>query len=176
MIDNLDRAVRTIERQAARVAAAALFVMMVLVLIDTGSRYFLSSSVPGAYQFAGEYLLIAVVYLSLAHTQRGGGHAQLDALASWLVGRRGLAARWLTHIPAAYMLSILMRANWDRALEAWASNATSSGQLRYPLAPGYMLVCVGTGLLILTLLLQLRPGPRAGLGVPASQLDPVKGA
>jgi TRAP-type C4-dicarboxylate transport system permease small subunit len=79
-------------RRAARAlcgatAAAALFAIMVLTLVDVSGRKLLSASVPGSLELT-ELLMVVVIFASLPLVALGGEHVVFDSLDSRL-------PRWL---------------------------------------------------------------------------------
>jgi TRAP-type C4-dicarboxylate transport system permease small subunit len=61
------------------IAAAALFAIMLLTLVDVGGRKLLSASVPGSLEIT-ELLLVAVIFAGLPLVSLRGEHVVFDSL------------------------------------------------------------------------------------------------
>lgn len=64
-------------------AAAALFAIMALTLVDVGGRKLLSSSVPGSLELT-ELLLVIVIFAGMPLVSLQGEHVVFDSLDPWL--------------------------------------------------------------------------------------------
>jgi len=61
------------------IAAAALFLMMLLTTVDVGGRYLFQAPIMGVYELT-EFMMVCVVFFSLAYTQSRKGHVEVDIL------------------------------------------------------------------------------------------------
>jgi TRAP-type transport system small permease protein len=64
-------------------AAAALFAIMLLTLLDVSGRKLLSSSLPGSLELT-EILMVVVIFASLPLVSLHGEHVAFDSLDRWL--------------------------------------------------------------------------------------------
>ena len=73
----LDRALGWLVGAANAVSAAFVLLLMILVVADITGRYLFNSPVPMAYEF-GSFMLVFIVFLALASTQRAGAHIRVE--------------------------------------------------------------------------------------------------
>ena len=73
----LDRALGWLVAAANAVSAAFVLLLMILVVADITGRYLFNSPVPMAYEF-GSFMLVFIVFLALASTQRAGAHIRVE--------------------------------------------------------------------------------------------------
>jgi TRAP-type transport system small permease protein len=70
---------RLLETLAGAIAAAALFGIMILTLIDVSGRKALSTSVPGSLELT-ELLMVVVIFAGLPLVSLRGEHVVFDSL------------------------------------------------------------------------------------------------
>lgn len=114
-------------------AAAALFAIMVLTLVDVGGRKLLSQSVPGSLELT-ELLMVVVIFAALPLVSLRGEHVLFDSLdpllPPWLRRLQQLAVD-LFCAAALFGLAWLM---WDKARQM-AQYGDVTAQLKMPLGP-----------------------------------------
>lgn len=74
---------RLLEALCGLLAAAALFGIMALTLVDVSGRKLLSESVPGSLELT-ELLMVVVIFAGLPLVSLAGEHVVFDSLDSWL--------------------------------------------------------------------------------------------
>lgn len=152
----LQRAVQSYHRYSGRILDASigvcLFYMMSVITVDVIGRYF-GSSILIADEMS-RYMLIAIVYLGLATTQRAGKHIDIDLVTSRLspASRRRLATvvlaisivvlAWLTIITAEQVRVFFLGGVVSRTLAA------------VPLWIPYLCIPVGMGTLTVDLVFE----------------------
>ena len=139
----LDRAEKVCLAGSAFTAAA----IMLLTVIDVVLRKFSHHSIPSLYEFAQDYLMVALVFLSISPRVQDRGPRAGGALYG-LYSRGPPGPRstncWKSSLLGFFLL--LSWAGWSAAAEAWSFNEVSSSMLAYPLAPALFLVPLGCGL------------------------------
>lgn len=150
----VDRLIGAISRVAALVSAVAIIAMMFLMVGDVVLRLQTGQPIPGAFETV-QVLVVLIVFLGLAHSERGGHTIRVTVLTSVLppgpaegvrmVGRflTVAIAVWLTYATALHALDSFQRGEFTRAL------------VDFPVWPAKALVFVGCALLTLELLLNL---------------------
>jgi len=136
----------------SRVAMVILFFMMGLTVIDVFMRKVFSNSILGSVELT-EYMLVILIFLSLAETEVTEGHVKVDLI----MGRFGERAQALADAITqgiCFLLSGLI--TWSGV--AYAVRMKASGEvsqdLWIPKFPFVYVVAVGCGILSLILLIK----------------------
>jgi TRAP-type transport system small permease protein len=138
---------RVLSTLCGMLAAAALFAIMALTLVDVSGRKLLSQSIPGSLEIT-ELLMVAVIFAALPLVSLRGEHVlfdSLDALLPPVVRRVQQAAVDLLCAAALFGLAWLM---WDKAGQM-AQYGDVTAQLKMPLGPfvhAMSLLCALTAL------------------------------
>ena len=143
-----DRALGWLVGAANAVSAAFVLLLMILVVADITGRYVFNRPVPMAYEF-GSFMLVFIVFLALASTQRAGAHIRVEFVTLRLPPR----ARVLLDI-LAYCLGILVYATilWRGFGWAWTSWQVGdyvAGLINIPRYPSQFVVPLGAAILCL---------------------------
>ncbi len=140
-----------IVRAANLVSAACVLILMVLVVADIFGRYLFNSPVPMAYE-VGSFLMVFVVFLGLAYTQKMGAHIRVEILTLRLSPR----ARDVLDILASVLGLILYATiTYQSVIWAWASWQVGdyvAGLINIPRWPSQFAVPLGSALLCLQFL------------------------
>ena len=159
----MKRLVRILDGAEAACLAGSAFTaaaIMLLTVADVILRKFTSHSIPSLYEMTQDYFMVALVFLSISHVYRIGGHVRVTLF-------QGIIPRPL-RTPVNKGLEVLMLvffvlltwAGWSAAAEAWEYREVSSSLLAYPLAPALMMVPLGAGLAACRVIQNLfRPAP-----------------
>ena len=139
---------------AEAVSGAMVVVMMALVTTEVLSRNLANRSTLVADEMSG-YLLVALTFLGLAPTLRGGGFIRIDTYRTRLDGGARLTLEVGIHLLALAYALLLDWYLWRLALEAWRLGTTSIQVSRTPLWIPQALMALGGLLLILDLLARL---------------------
>jgi TRAP-type C4-dicarboxylate transport system permease small subunit len=164
----LDRATRWAALTGSVLSACAIVFMMVLMVTDVLLRLRSGSPVSGAYETV-QALVVLIVFLGLAHSERSGHTIRVTVLTAALppapaqIARRigqGLTlgiALWLTYATAL------------AALESWASGEYTRALVDFPLWPSKLVIFLGCVMLALQLFLNLF-GPAEPKAQPGHQI------
>ena len=149
----MQRAIKTLETlsdAAGYLAGATVFGLTVLIAVGVFSRRALGSPLLAVDEVSG-YLLLAIVFLGLAHTMKAGGHIRADiVLVHVPAGVRGRLEVLATLLALLFALTLLV-GNWALVAEYYGRGTLSFKYLQIPLwIPGSLLV-VGVVLLVLQL-------------------------
>ena len=140
------KVVNLAERICLTGSALAMGAIMFLTVVDVILRKLTNHAIPSLYELTQDYFMVAMVFLSISHVYRRGGHVRVTLF-------EGLIPRMLKK-PLARTLDLLMLgffgamawAGWNAATEAWEFKEVSSSILAYPLAPALFMVPLGCGL------------------------------
>ncbi len=145
-------------------AAAALFAIMLLTLVDVSGRKLLSHSVPGSLELT-ELLMVLVIFAALPLVSLRGEHVVFDSLDA-------LLPRWLQRVQQALVDGICLCLLWGLAWLMWEKAGQMmeygdvTAQLKLPLGPFVYLMSLLCGLAGLVHgMLMLRPVAHHHVGV-----------
>lgn len=124
---------RGLERLCGLLAAAALFAIMVLTLVDVSGRKLLSQSVPGSLELT-ELLMVAVIFAGLPLVSLRGEHVVFDSLDRFLPAAVRRAQVALLDAVCAVLLAGVAVLLWTKAGQM-AEYGDTTSQLGIALAP-----------------------------------------
>jgi TRAP-type C4-dicarboxylate transport system permease small subunit len=155
---------KTLGTACGLLAAAALFAIMLLTLVDVSGRKAFSQSVPGSLELT-ELLMVVVIFSALPLVSLKGEHVVFDSLDAFL-------PRWAQRLQQAVVDLFCMCLLGGLAYLMWqkAGQMTEYGdvtaQLKMPLGPFVYLMSVLCGLTALVHgLLMLQPVAHHHVGV-----------
>lgn len=136
------------------VAAMIVLFMMIAVVSDITYRTIARRSIPGVLEIT-EYLLVAVIFLGLAYTQRAGANVKMELLISRIHGLPKAIVRFLTLVASLAICGLL---TWRTTLQAIASIEIQEyrwGIVQIPMWPVKILLPVGFALLCVQLMIEV---------------------
>jgi TRAP-type C4-dicarboxylate transport system permease small subunit len=139
---------------AAAVSGATLVAMTALVTVEVLSRDLFNVSTLIADEMSG-YLLVALTFIGLAPTLRGGGFIRIDTYRARLRGGARVGLELAIHVLALGYAVLLDWYLWRLTLDAWRLGTTSIQVSRTPLWIPQACMAVGGLLLVLDLLARL---------------------
>ena len=132
------------------VGAFFLLIMMLLTTVDVMGRYLFNHPILGVFELT-KFMMVFIVFWSLAYTELKKGHVRVDIFTS------RLSQKWQKYINIFnYLLSFII---WG--LIAWKSaergfeliaNKECSGTLQIPIYPFLFVVLIGSVILCLEFL------------------------
>lgn len=139
---------------AMAVSGAAVVLMMGLVTFEVLLRTFANRSTLVADEMAG-YLLVAMTFLGLAPSLRGGAFIRIDTYRERLGGRaRRLLDMSLVAVALVYAATVDWYL-WGLLAESWRLGTTSIQVSRTPLWIPQAVMAVGGMLLVVELLVEM---------------------
>ena len=114
-------------------AAAALFAIMLLTLVDVLGRKFFSASVPGSLELT-ELLMVAVIFAGLPLVSLQGEHVVFDSLDRRLSALQRRVQQFLVDALCAAALAGMGWLMWVKAGQM-ASYGDITAQLKLPVGP-----------------------------------------
>jgi TRAP-type C4-dicarboxylate transport system permease small subunit len=154
MLEKIHRALSALESLAGLLASACMFAIMAVVAVDVVLRYFFNAPLSWSYDVVSLYLMVALVFLSLAVTQRDGHHVRVDILSQRLPRSLRHLLGLLAGVPAAALMGGIAWLGAVKTGEDWQSHAVSAGAIPWPSWLTSVFVPIGMGLLALRLLLE----------------------
>jgi TRAP-type C4-dicarboxylate transport system permease small subunit len=155
---------RTLRTLCGLLAAAALFAIMALTLVDVSGRKLISTSVPGSLELT-ELLMVVVIFTSLPLVALAGEHVVFDSFDAWLPRGFRRAQQAVIDGLCALALAGLAWLMWTKGTQMTEYGDTTS-QLRLPLGVFVHLMSLLIGLAAFAhLLLMARPVAHHHVGV-----------
>jgi TRAP-type C4-dicarboxylate transport system permease small subunit len=145
-------------------AAAALFAIMILTLVDVAGRKLLSSSVPGSLEIT-ELLLVVVIFSGLPLVALAGEHVVFDSLDRFVPAGWRRVQQAVVDLLCAAAMAGLAWLMWGKAGNLIEYGETTA-QLKLPVGGFVYLMSVLIGVAALAhLLLAVRPVAHHHIGV-----------
>ena len=145
-------------------AAAALFAIMLLTLVDVSGRKLLDHSVPGSLELT-ELLMVVVIFASLPLVSLAGEHVVFDSLDPFLPRWVQRVQQGVVDVFCAALLLGLAWLMWDKAGQMVEYGDVTS-QLKLPLgAFVYVMSVLCAVTAVVHLLLVLNPVTHHHIGV-----------
>ncbi len=116
----------SVERLAAFIAALAIFFMMLITVADVIGRHFFKHPLPGAYEIS-EFMLIGIVFLSVAYVQSLRQNARVGMLVDRLHKRARLALVLFGDVIGLSVFSLMAWQGVLLALRAWQTKEYAGG-------------------------------------------------
>lgn len=152
------RRVRSIVERIAlavlMIGGAGMLAAMFLGTADVVGTQFLDTPVPGALELT-ESTMTLIVFGALAYAQIRRAHIRVELLYTRL-GRRGrLCLDILAHLAAVIFFTLLLWQGIGEAMFSWSIDEATVGLIRFPLYPARWILVLGTGLLLVQLVLDV---------------------
>lgn len=153
LVKGFERKVHHVCRVSNAIAAALLFLLMVLGAADVIARYLLDAPIIGTLE-RGQIILALMVFLSWGYTQIKKGHVSVELFISKFPPRIGAVTNFVTTL---FMLVFTILIVWQSALMAIETH--NSGERIYvidwPLAPFQFSVAIGGVFLCLAFIMDV---------------------
>lgn len=168
-----------IENLIVMLALISLFLIMCIVTVDVGLRYFFNSPLAWSYEFISMYLMVALFFFMISNTQDANAHISVDILHY----KMSPSLRRICYI-ISYLLAIVIFALilWTSLQETWISfknKAAADSLIPWPIWLSWLPVPIGSLAIIIRLLnLVVRhfQSLRAGVGrYPLPKLSGYEG-
>lgn len=131
-------------------AAAVLFGMMLMTTADVAGRYIFKTPIAGVFELT-EFMMVCVVFLSLAFTQSRKGHVEVDLFVSRLpAGFQRVVAR-INSLLTFLVLVLIAWKSFERAMELRGLKECS-GTLAIPVYPFLFVVALGAAVMAVEVL------------------------
>ncbi|MCX5901877.1 MAG: TRAP transporter small permease [Proteobacteria bacterium] len=142
-----------IETVAVELSAFSVMLIMLFTSVDVILRKTMNLSFPSLYEFTEEYLMVAVVFLSLSHVYKIGGHVRVTLIVSHFIAPT-IMARVNKILVVLFLMffSIMLIQGFATAAEAWKFKEVSSTVLEYPMAPALFMVPIGAFLVCIRII------------------------
>ena len=151
--------------------AVGLVISTVLGFADVIGTKFLDYPVPGTLEIT-ESTMVLVVFGALAYTQSKRGHIRVEILYNFGGPRTRALLDAVTHLIALIYFGLLGWAGVQEALYSWEIAEATMGTIRFPLYPARFLLAIGTGLLLVQLVIDIADDLRRAASGDSAQSGP----
>lgn len=148
----LDRAIALIEKIFLGISVLTTFGMMLFITADVVGRAVFNHPIIGCVEITEDYLMVAVFFLAMSYVYITGGHARITMLQRHFPPKIKLAVEVFSGLVCLIFFGLITYGGWVTTKRAFLFHEYSSSLLAYPLAPAYLLVVLGSGLLCLRIL------------------------
>jgi len=127
------------------VGGICLFLLMAVIVCDAGGRYFFNAPISGVYEISEFYLMIAIVFLGLARTQRLKAHVRVELVLERLPVS---VARMLEVVFLLATIVVFACITYVTARNGWNNivlNRWTTGVVAIPTGPSWLIVALGSG-------------------------------
>lgn len=181
-IERAHRWLEPLARTMGLVGGLVVVTLMVLITIDALGRRFLQS-VPGALEFS-EAAMVGVVFLPLMYVQMRREHVFVTIATQRLPLRVQALLDALISLVALGMFSWFTMLTARKAYQAYLIREFRAGMILFPIWPFRWLIPIGTGFMVLELLLtaleelqnvarpERKRRPAAGLSADVTEVVP----
>jgi TRAP-type C4-dicarboxylate transport system permease small subunit len=149
------RGIHWLTNGCKQIAAAMLFVMMLLVAADVTGRYVFNKPIKGTMEIE-ELMMVVTVFLSLAYCTFTKGHITVELLLSRLSRHSQAILNSVASVVSILVLAIII---WQMGLRGWLELLSPTGRvtmlLNIPVAPFILLAAIGCVLMALESLLNI---------------------
>ncbi len=149
---SLESWVHPMSKLMSRIASVILFLMMCLTITDVFLRKVYSKSLLGTVEVT-EFMLVIVIFFTLAYTEILNGHVKVDLVMSRFGPRAQAVVDVITQF-VCFLLSVLI--TWSTLVysERMKASGEVSQDLWLPIYPFIYVVAMGCAVLALTLLIK----------------------
>lgn len=135
------------------VSAMLILFLMFLAVIQVVGRKFFNFPIPGYVDWV-EMAMAIFCFLSIAYTQKLGGHVRMELFIGRFSGRLLWVLEVMGTLVAMWIIAVLAIYGWDHFARAWVIG-DSSIDIQIPIWPGKLVVVIAFISLELRLLVQL---------------------
>jgi TRAP-type mannitol/chloroaromatic compound transport system permease small subunit len=127
--------------------------LMLLAVVQVVGRKFFNFPIPGYVDWV-EMAMAIFCFLSIAYTQKLGGHVRMELFIGRFSGRLLWGLEVIGTLVAMWIIAVLTIYGWDHFVRAWVIG-DSSIDIQIPIWPGKLVVVIAFISLELRLLVQL---------------------
>jgi TRAP-type transport system small permease protein len=151
--------IASVARSAALVSAVGIGLLMALTTADVILRGVANSPIPGALEIA-EVLLVATVFLGIAHTYVVRQHVEITALHDRMPPRVQTVLNWVQWAITSGALAWLSYATAKAAVNSVRSREFRIGLMEVPIWPARIAVAVGCVFLLIVVVGRIQSDQR----------------
>jgi len=159
--------VKSINRKYLHISMAALFIMMLMTVVNTIIRKAGIGGIVDAFDMTG-LLMILTVYCALAYQESIKGHVRIDMFVDMLPGVSSKIVDTFLNVLSVAIMAVMCYAYYNAIIPRFYSGS-STQVLKIPEWPFYIIVTIGLFLFTVAMLLNT-----IGLFMPKEEEQPAK--
>ena len=145
MFNKLSEKIGVFSKLLSYAGALVLFALMLLTTMDVAGRYLFNTPLMGVFEIT-EFMMVCLVFCSLAYTQSKKAHVAVDILIGQMSKKKQRMIDILNYGISVIILALITWKSIERGFEVMASNE-SSGTLQIPVYPFLFVVGLGSAAL-----------------------------
>lgn len=130
------------------IASILLLGIMLLVVCDVTGRYLFNKPVHGALEIT-EFVMVAIVFFTLAHTQAIKAHIKVELLLERMPRKLRLILELITYLFGLVIFALITWQGYLSALDAWEVQEETDGLIPFRIFPAKFTIPIGCFLLCL---------------------------
>ena len=149
----IDRLLHRIEKLTAQIFGLSIFALMLVGVVHVLGRKFFDMPIFGYIDIV-EIMMVFMVFLAIAFTERLGGHIRMELFVGMLRGRWLAVFELVGVVLGLAVVGVLLVYSWDHAMRAfYLGDSTIDAQI--PLWPSKLIVPISLAILFVRLLVSL---------------------
>ena len=129
----VSRGLERIETALAQLAALAMFLIMIVVVLDVAMRYFFAMPLVFSYDLISMYLVVIVFFFALPDTLHKHGHIAIDIFQPYLPVRLRFAAETLGYAAGALVMALIAWKLSERTWVAFVNDEVTATTIAWPI-------------------------------------------
>lgn len=154
MLEKGDLILKRIEDLLVNIAAASLFSIMLIVVLDVAMRYGFNSPLSWSYELIALYLMVLVFFFALSGTLEDNAHIAVDILHIKLKPRTRHCCLAIGYWLSLGLFGIILWASADRTWVSFMQHDVTAGEIPWPMWLSQAGVPIGVSLLLMRILLR----------------------
>lgn len=133
-------------------SVASILIMMFLTTFDLIARKIGDYSIPSLYEFTEDYLMVALVFLSMSYVYRIGGHVRVTLFEGYIPFFLKRRLDKILNLFTVVFFAFITLKGFEVTIRAFRFQEVSSSLLAYPLGPALFFVPLGSALMCIRIM------------------------
>jgi len=180
VLERFGRAISGVETVLSSVAALFVFVIMAVVAVDVGMRYFLNAPLSWSYDLISMYLMVGIFFFALSDAAQHNHHISVDILFQYIPVSLRRIFQIIGYVVAIPFFMAIFWLGARQAVGRFQAGDVVSGAIAWPTWPPSAMVALGAGLIVIRLVFRVialaaavATGSARAIGTPEHSGDPA---
>ncbi len=142
------------ERIFNSIGSILIVVMMLLVAADVAGRNLFRLSIQGTLEIT-EFMMVPIVYFTLAYTQGKKSHVRVDVLLAVISQRKKIYLSMITYLVGFVIFALITWQGFRSFLDSFAIREATDGLIAYPVYPAKLVIPLGSCLFCMRYLVDI---------------------
>jgi TRAP-type C4-dicarboxylate transport system permease small subunit len=152
---HVKRVAALLEKFSVSLALIGLILMMIIVTGNATGRYLFDTAIPGSLLFTERFLMIMVIFLTMARLQAKGENINVDLLYRNFPDEIRSPVDLVGQVFGLLIFAMIVYETSIRAWEGFIGGHWTVGAISFPIYLSWAIVAIGSALLSLRLLIQI---------------------